>query len=102
MTFPQYTTSTFGSTLSYSFKGVHTQMYGAVGPSGGEYVVTLDGVPQKALSSYNHVAGNDVVLWFAQELNNDKTHTVTITNLGGKLEIQAIQYTELFPYTSDK
>jgi len=102
MTFPQYTTTTFGSTLTYKFKGVHTQVYGAVGPNGGDYLVTLDGIPQPAKSTYNPVGGDVTVIYFAQELDKDKTHTVTLTNFGKNLTIQAIQYTELFPYTGDK
>ncbi|EJU01423.1 hypothetical protein DACRYDRAFT_107974 [Dacryopinax primogenitus] len=102
MTFPQYTTTDLGSTLAYRFKGVHTQVFGIVGPNCGEYVVTLDGQLQPPHNLYNPVGGDVTVIFFAQELDNDKTHTVTLTNLGKNMTIQAIQYTKLFPYTGGK
>ncbi|KZT54901.1 hypothetical protein CALCODRAFT_519051 [Calocera cornea HHB12733] len=93
----QFTTASPGSSLTYSFKGVHTVIYGAVGPSGGDYMVTLDGVSQLEYSTFDTVGHDAVVLFFAQQLNNDKTHSVLVTTLGGELVLQAIQYTELLP-----
>ncbi|EJU01420.1 hypothetical protein DACRYDRAFT_16125 [Dacryopinax primogenitus] len=90
----QYTTTSLLSTLVYSFKGVHTQIFGAVGPTSGPYLVTLDAIPQPLRTAYNPVAGPTTVLWFAQELE-EKEHTVTITNFGKNLTVQAIQYTDL-------
>ncbi|EJU01417.1 hypothetical protein DACRYDRAFT_116584 [Dacryopinax primogenitus] len=96
MTLPQYTTTSLHSTLAYSFKGVHTVVFGAVGPTGGQYLVTLDNIPQPMRTSYNSVAGPTTVLFFAQELDPEKEHTVTITNFGDNLTVQAIQNTEVY------
>ncbi|KZT54902.1 hypothetical protein CALCODRAFT_556674 [Calocera cornea HHB12733] len=93
----EYTSSHHGAKLSYSFKGVRTTVFGAVGPENGAYIITIDGVPQPTLTGYNPVVGNTTVLWLLQGLDNDQTHTVEIVSLDGELKIQAIQNTELFP-----
>ncbi|KZO97755.1 hypothetical protein CALVIDRAFT_59756 [Calocera viscosa TUFC12733] len=99
MNFTQYQTLTPGSTLSYTFQGVQTEIVGSVGPDGGNFYVTLDGQRSKTLTAYRPVYDDDVTLWVEQFLNEGETHTLTVTNLGRNLTILQMNYDVLVPST---
>ncbi|EJU05229.1 hypothetical protein DACRYDRAFT_103725 [Dacryopinax primogenitus] len=97
--FTQFQTYLPGSTLSYTFKGVQTQIIGTVGPQSGSLQVTIDGQPSKILSTYRPGYDDTVVLYLKQFLDNYEEHTVEVTNLGQNLTILQMNYDVLAPET---
>ncbi|KZT50487.1 hypothetical protein CALCODRAFT_184542 [Calocera cornea HHB12733] len=96
MNFTQYQTHTPGSTLAYIFKGVQTEIVGSVGPSGGNFLIEING-NTKTLSAHRPVVDDDVTLWVAEYLNNYEQYAVSITNLGKNLTILQLNYDVLVP-----
>jgi len=99
LNFTHYESHTPHSTLSYSFKGVQTEVVGSVGPEGGDLEVTVDGESSKVLSAYRPVYDADVTLFAKQFLDNNAEHYVTVTNLGHNLTILTLIYDYLAPET---